>query len=89
MSATREDPKLVGSDRVLAVLAELAKHPTGLGLEDMARAIQLGNPAPDADALRQIAWLALGLVIFVVVMWRVNDHRALARYGVASVVTSS
>jgi cell division protein FtsW (lipid II flippase) len=52
-----------------------------IDLAKAAKAIQLGNPAPDADALRQIAWLALGLVIFVVVMWRVNDHRALARYG--------
>jgi cell division protein FtsW (lipid II flippase) len=61
----------------------------GLGLVmihriDLAKAVRaaaLGNPAPDADALRQIAWLALGLVIFVLVMWLVRDHRALARYG--------
>ncbi|HEY2194223.1 MAG TPA: FtsW/RodA/SpoVE family cell cycle protein [Actinomycetospora sp.] len=52
-----------------------------IDLARAAKAAQLGNPAPDADALRQVAWLALGLVIFVVVMWRVRDHRALARYG--------
>jgi cell division protein FtsW (lipid II flippase) len=52
-----------------------------IDLAKAARATQLGNPAPDADALRQIAWLALGLVIFVLVMWLVRDHRALARYG--------
>jgi len=52
-----------------------------IDLAKAARAAALGNPAPDADALRQIAWLALGLVIFVIVMWRVPDHRTLARYG--------
>ncbi|HEY2225681.1 FtsW/RodA/SpoVE family cell cycle protein [Actinomycetospora sp.] len=52
-----------------------------IDLAKAAKAIQLGNPVPDADALKQIEWLALGLVIFVVVMWKVNDHRALARYG--------
>ncbi|UQU62756.1 IclR family transcriptional regulator [Couchioplanes caeruleus] len=36
--------KLVGSDRVLAVLAELAKHPRGIGLEDMARAMASAKP---------------------------------------------
>ncbi|MEV4703249.1 IclR family transcriptional regulator [Actinoplanes sp. NPDC049316] len=36
--------KLVGSDRVLAVLSELAKHPQGIGLDDMARA--MASPKP-------------------------------------------
>ena len=36
--------KLVGSDRVLAVLAELAKHPNGIGLEEMARAMLSPKP---------------------------------------------
>ncbi len=52
-----------------------------IDLAKAARAAAVGNPAPDADALRQIAWLALGLVIFVIVMWRVPDHRTLSRYG--------
>jgi IclR family transcriptional regulator, acetate operon repressor len=38
------DPKVVGSDRVLAVLAELARHPDGIGLEDMARAVDSAKP---------------------------------------------
>lgn len=61
----------------------------GLGLVmihriDLALALRAsinGNPAPDANALRQIAWLALGLTLFVIVLWRVRDHRTLARYG--------
>ncbi|MFI7423907.1 IclR family transcriptional regulator [Nonomuraea sp. NPDC049684] len=40
------DAKLVGADRVLAVLAELARHPDGIGLEEMARAVS--SPKPTA-----------------------------------------
>jgi DNA-binding IclR family transcriptional regulator len=36
--------RLVGADRVLAVLAELARHPDGIGLEEMARA--MASPKP-------------------------------------------
>ncbi|WP_327582920.1 IclR family transcriptional regulator [Nonomuraea sp. NBC_00507] len=39
-----DEPKLVGSDRVLAVLAELARHPDGIGLEEMARAVASPKP---------------------------------------------
>lgn len=38
------ESKLVGSDRVLAVLAELARHPDGIGLDDLARA--MASPKP-------------------------------------------
>jgi DNA-binding IclR family transcriptional regulator len=34
----------VGADRVLAVLAELAGHPAGIGLEDIARAVESPKP---------------------------------------------
>jgi DNA-binding IclR family transcriptional regulator len=36
--------RLVGSDRVLAVLKELARHPGGVGLEELTRVI--GSPKP-------------------------------------------
>jgi IclR family acetate operon transcriptional repressor len=42
--AMTQKEKLVGSDRVLAVLNELARHPAGLGLDEMARAIQSPKP---------------------------------------------
>lgn len=42
--AEPSDSKLVGADRVLAVLAELARHPDGVGLEDMAHA--MASPKP-------------------------------------------
>lgn len=38
------DSRLVGSDRVLAVLKELARHPDGVGLEELTRVI--GSPKP-------------------------------------------
>ena len=41
---TPSDDRLVGSDRVLAVLVELANHPDGVGLDEMARII--GSPKP-------------------------------------------
>lgn len=43
---TPTDARLVGADRVLAVLAELARHPDGIGLEEMARAV--ASPKPTA-----------------------------------------
>ncbi|GAA5063254.1 DNA-binding IclR family transcriptional regulator [Thermocatellispora tengchongensis] len=42
--AAEGEQKLVGSDRVLAVLAELARHPDGIGLEEMARAVASPKP---------------------------------------------
>lgn len=41
---TSPDPRLVGSDRVLAVLIELAKYPHGIGLDEIARAIASPKP---------------------------------------------
>jgi IclR family acetate operon transcriptional repressor len=45
--------KLVGSDRVLAVLTELAAHPEGAALEEIARAV----PCPKSTAHRALAAL--------------------------------
>ena len=42
--SSAHDPRLVGSDRVLAVLKELARHPDGIGLEDLTRSV--GSPKP-------------------------------------------
>ncbi|GIM92871.1 IclR family transcriptional regulator [Paractinoplanes toevensis] len=54
------DSRLVGADRVLAVLAELARHPEGIGLEDMARA--MASPKPTVHrclaALRRAGFAA-------------------------------
>lgn len=39
-----DNSRLVGSDRVLAVLKELARYPDGVGLEDLTRV--MGSPKP-------------------------------------------
>lgn len=41
---TADETRLVGADRVLAVLKELARYPDGAGLEELTRAI--GSPKP-------------------------------------------
>jgi IclR family acetate operon transcriptional repressor len=38
------EERLVGSDRVLAVLTELAGHPDGIGLDEIARAVNSAKP---------------------------------------------
>ena len=38
------DERLVGSDRVLAVLIELARHPSGIGLDSLARVMNSPKP---------------------------------------------
>jgi IclR family acetate operon transcriptional repressor len=52
---------LVGSDRVLAVLTELALRPAGVGLDEMARAV--GSPKPTVHralaALRRAGFASL------------------------------
>jgi len=51
---------LVGSDRVLAVLTELALHPSGVGLDELARSV--GSPKPTVHralaALRRAGFAA-------------------------------
>ena len=58
--AAEADIRLVGADRVLAVLAELARHPSGIGLDDMARA--MASPKPTVHralaALRRAGFAA-------------------------------
>ncbi|KRV48568.1 IclR family transcriptional regulator [Wenjunlia vitaminophila] len=44
VAAPADSGRLVGSDRVLAVLKELARHPDGVGLDELTRAI--GSPKP-------------------------------------------
>jgi len=44
MSTTSVDTRVVGSDRVLAVLKELAQYPEGIGLDELSRSV--GSPKP-------------------------------------------
>jgi DNA-binding IclR family transcriptional regulator len=49
----QEAPRLVGSDRVLGILAELARHPDGITLEEMTR----GTASPKPTVHRALASL--------------------------------
>lgn len=55
------EPRLVGADRVLAVLVELAGHATGISLEEMARAVQSPKPTVHRAlaALRRVGFARL------------------------------
>ncbi|WP_433290758.1 FtsW/RodA/SpoVE family cell cycle protein [Pseudonocardia sp. CA-142604] len=52
-----------------------------LDLAEIDQALALGRSAPTELIGRQIAWTAVGLALFVAVLWTVRDHRTLARYG--------
>ncbi|MDJ0336202.1 IclR family transcriptional regulator [Salinibacterium sp. G-O1] len=43
-AAVRHDERLVGSDRVLAVLVELGNHPEGVTLDELATALKSSKP---------------------------------------------
>ncbi|MDQ3456956.1 MAG: FtsW/RodA/SpoVE family cell cycle protein [Actinomycetota bacterium] len=61
----------------------------GLGLVLIARldaaaaldAESSGEPIPGGDAPLQLAWTLVGLVLFLLVLLFIRDHRVLARYG--------
>jgi len=61
----------------------------GLGLVmihrlDLAAAVSAaarGVAAPAAAAPRQLAWTAAAVVLLAVALWRIRDHRVLARYA--------
>jgi cell division protein FtsW (lipid II flippase) len=52
-----------------------------LDLANADRAVALGREVPTSLIERQVAWTAIGLVLFVGVLAVVRDHRTLARYG--------
>jgi cell division protein FtsW (lipid II flippase) len=52
-----------------------------LDLARVDRALAAGRDAPVELVSRQIAWTAIGLALFVAVMWVVRDHRTIARYA--------
>ncbi|WP_177891238.1 FtsW/RodA/SpoVE family cell cycle protein [Vallicoccus soli] len=51
-----------------------------LDIAEAASAERAGRPAPAPDALSQITWTALGVVLFVAVLVLVRDHRGLQRF---------
>ena len=53
---------------------------TGLGLV-MIHRLDIADPEARADAPVQLLWATIGLLLFVVVLLVVRDHRLLSRYA--------
>lgn len=52
-----------------------------LDLADADRAAALGTEQPSELIGKQVAWTAIGLALFVAVLWIVRDHRTISRYA--------
>jgi cell division protein FtsW (lipid II flippase) len=52
-----------------------------LDLATAERATAAGRDAPVELISRQVAWTAIGLTLFVAVLWVIRDHRTIARYA--------
>jgi cell division protein FtsW (lipid II flippase) len=52
-----------------------------IDLAKAARAVERAQDVPTALWTRQVAWTAVGLVLFALVLWLVRDHRKLASYA--------
>lgn len=73
------DPLILPCVALLNGLGLVLVHRLDLAEKDSAR--QLGQAVPSADANHQVVWTAVGVVLFLVVLLVVRDHRSLARYG--------
>jgi len=79
------DPVILPCVAVLNGLGVVLIHRLDLAAADSAAG--RGDPPPPGDAAHQVIWTALGLVLFVVVLVVLRDHRSLARYGYTSGMT--
>jgi cell division protein FtsW (lipid II flippase) len=73
------DPLILPSVALLNGLGLVMIH--RLDLADADRARLLGQEPPSSLVFKQVLWTAVGLAFFIVVLWRVSDHRTLARYA--------
>ena len=76
--ATYADPIIVPVVATLNMLGLSMIH--RLDLAEVQRAARNGGVAPPPDVYSQLTWTALGIVLFVVVLVVVRDHRTLQRY---------
>lgn len=77
--APYSDPLILPGVALLNGLGLVMIYRVDLGRQQ--RALQAGLDLPDDFASRQVAWTAIALVLFVLVLWLVRDHRTLARYS--------
>src|SRR6478609_9936129 len=73
------DPVMLPCVALLNGLGLVMIHRLDLAAAD--RAVALGRAAPTVLIQRQVAWTAIGLALFVGVLYFVRNHRTLARYG--------
>jgi cell division protein FtsW (lipid II flippase) len=73
------DPLILPCVALLNGLGLVMIHRLDLAEADRAQA--LGRDAPTELISRQVAWTAIGLALFVAVLWVVRDHRTLSRYA--------
>ena len=78
MLATYADPIIVPVIATLNILGLAMIH--RLDLADLLRAQRNGSAPPAPDVNTQLTWTALGMVLFLVVLAVVRDHRTLQRY---------
>jgi cell division protein FtsW (lipid II flippase) len=81
-AARHADPLILPSVALLNGLGLVMIH--RLDLASALRAAQSGVGAPSSDASRQLAWTAIAVVLLIVVLVKVRDHRVLARYAYLS-----
>lgn len=73
------DPLLLPAVTALNGLGLVLIH--RLDLTEAERARRNGRPAPSGDVRLQLAWTAVGILLFVVVLIVVRNHRSLGRYA--------
>lgn len=78
------DPILVPAAALLNMLGLAMIH--RLDLADVARAERTGSKIPSSDVVAQLTWTTLALVMFVVILVVVRDHRRLQKYTYTAMV---
>jgi len=73
------DPLILPAVALLNGLGLVMIH--RIDLAKAARAVERAQALPTPLWTRQVAWTAVGLVLFALVLWLVRDHRKLASYA--------
>lgn len=72
------DPVLLPCVAVLNMLGLAMIH--RLDAANAARALANGSPTPTPDVYLQLTWMVIGLILFIVTIVSVSDHRSLAKF---------
>ena len=78
------DPLLLPLAAFLNLIGLVLIH--RLDLADAARAERAGRSIPRADAIAQLTWTAVGIILFVAVLVLLRDHRILQRFTYTALV---